>query len=188
MGLDPLLAPQLLALDLDPAAASLAAQLTGLGQDIRRSVPSLHTVSILLAEVPGEMAVELEGSADRILASLAMPVSDDAAPALLVLRAGRSGAFLLLADDLAIHAANARIPEIDQHLSLDPSVNAALVSAALIDRRWMSIATGVLLAQGFTPEEAAAHLQLLADSAGVPLPAAARSVAGKWAPPDAFDG
>jgi hypothetical protein len=143
--------------------------------DLRRAVPSLLSVQLVLPRWSGDLAVTV-GPAPahgrrRARASMTVPLSGTA-PTVLVARAARAGAFVLLADDLA--GQRSPVPGdrelvLDEHRQapwlLSPAaLDAALDAASAADR-----AVGVLIARGLTTEQARGALQREARQAGLPL-------------------
>jgi len=174
------LAEQLHALSDEPAVGtSLTAGLSALGQDVLEAVPSCLTVTLLLGRLGATVPVSLATTTAYLpaLASLAVPlaVQDERDTATLILRAGEAGAFLLLADDLSARLdADRPSLQLDRHLAVAAIDPGELVASSLADSSAVHWALGVLIAQGYPPEDARRELQRQASGAGVTLPGAAR--------------
>jgi hypothetical protein len=160
----------------------LAQGLARLGRDVAVAVPSSVAVTILLDRMECEVGVSALAEPATVLASLAVPLSAGAFTGLLILRAGVAGAYLVLADDLAGSPdADDRPAEIDAHLSW-PHGSSESLAAALADLRSIDRAIGVLVGQGFPPEEARHELERRADAAHATITAAGRDLVASLRP------
>jgi hypothetical protein len=172
----------------DPAqAAQLATRLARLSQDIAVWVPSWQSISIVLAAQPHDIDISVLApgidARAAVLASLAVQVSDRHEGALLIVRAGQPGAFLLLGDELTA-GFNASHPiTLDNHLSPPPTLQEQ--AAVLADLDAVNQAIGALLEQGFPPPDARRELQRRATAAASSVPAAAHRLLNSLpTPPD----
>ena len=163
-------------LSADPdQAAQLTDRLAHLSDDIAVWVPSWLSVSILLNAQTQDISVSVLApgiDADvAVLSSLALEISQPDGGTQLILRAGQTGAFLLLGDDFTARLGPTHPVTLDRHLTLPPTLQEQ--AAALDDLGAINQAIGVLLVEGFTPTEAHRELQHRADAAGGSLPATA---------------
>lgn len=152
-------AEQLLLLHGDPDRGhNFEAALSRLGRDVVLAVPSCLAVTITLARLEGEISVSTVAAPAAVLASLAVPLSAGSA-ALLILRAGEAGAFLLLADDLDGLLGPGQPPiDLDEHLAWPGAANAEPLGASLADLSAVDQAIGLLIDRGLPPD--AAHREL----------------------------
>jgi hypothetical protein len=176
------LAEQLHALSDDPAAGDrLTAGLSALGQDVLDAVPSCLTVTLLFERFGATVPVSLVTTTTDLpaFASLAVPlaVQDQRAAATLILRAGQTGAFLLLADDLRRRlGADRPSVQLDRHLTVASVDAREPLATSLAELSAVNQGLGVLIAQGLPPEEARWELRRRASAAGVTLAVAARTL------------
>jgi hypothetical protein len=170
-------AEQLRLLDENSAqGGDLAQELTRLGRDVAVAVPSSVAVTILLDRMDTEVSVSAITEPAPVLASLAMPLSAGAFTGLLILRASASGAYLLLADDLAgLLGPGDRPAEIDAHVSW-PTTSSESLAASLAELGSIDRAIGVLIGQGFPPEEAQHELERRAGAADATITTASRDL------------
>jgi hypothetical protein len=145
----------------------LAVGLSRLGRDVALAVPSFLAASIVLARLGGEISIStVAGAAEPavVLASLAVPLpgatSGDEPSDILVLRAGATGAFLLLADDLdGLLGRGHPTIDVDKHLGFPPAPTTESFAASLADLRVVDQAVGVLVDRGLHPDAAGRELQ-----------------------------
>jgi hypothetical protein len=146
---------------------------------LRREVPSLVSVQLVLPSWSGDIAVTLGPAPPRgrRRARASMAVRLCAAPrTVLVARAARAGAFVLLADDLAGQLAampGDRVLVVDAHRRAPPLLSPTALEAALDGASTADRAVGVLVDRGLTAEQARGALHRDAQRAGVALPVAA---------------
>ena len=175
---------QLRHLTADPDRAdTLAAALSALCVDVEVAVPSWMSVSIVLnspkdtdIDADVEVAIVAPSAQDRAgaLSSIAVPLSEVGSPDQLIVRAGEAGAFLLLADDLAIRLGDTDRIIVDRHL--DPPPSSAAAAAMVAGLGVVHQAIGVLLERGLPPPQARRELERRARASGVSLADAARSL------------
>jgi hypothetical protein len=160
----------------DAQGGGLAQRLTRLAGDVALAVPSSVAVTILLDRTDSEVSVSALAEPATVLASLAVPLDAGAFTGLLILRAGAAGAYLLLADDLTgLLGPGDRPAEIDAHLSWPGAGSAALV-ASLTELGSIDQAIGVLIGQGFPPEEARHELERRAAAADATVTTVSRDL------------
>lgn len=154
-------AEQLRLLHEDPDRGDeFAAGLHRLSLGVALAVPSTIVVSIFAGRLGGEVDIGASGAPAPVLASLAVPLSAGWPGDRLILRAGRPGAYLLLADDLNGRTGSAHPPaELDEHLFWPRSLSSESLAQSLADLDATEQAVGVLVDRGFEPEEARLELR-----------------------------
>jgi hypothetical protein len=117
------------------------------------------------------VAEQVAGSAATpaaVLASLAVPLRGAGIRSVLVLRASTAGAFVRMADDLDVLLGSGCPPSrLDQDLSLPAASTGAALAVALADLRLLDRALGVLIDQGWAPEDGEVELHRRAAEAGM---------------------
>jgi hypothetical protein len=166
---------------------SFAAELSQLGTDLTRLVPSLLAVSLTLPRLGYDVAVTAlapQAELSTVVASLALPLVAGESGDALLLQAGDVGAFLLFADDLAGLVGPGYPPiEVDQHLALLPAAPATSIDFVLAELRAVNQAIGTLLDRGFTPETAIADIDRRAVATGRTSGAVSRRILADLSPP-----
>jgi hypothetical protein len=123
-----------------------------------------------------EVSVAALAAPATVLASLAVPLAAGASTGVLILRASTAGAYLLLADDFGgLLGPDHRPAEVDAHLSW-PSFSGESLAAALAELASIDQAIGVLIAQGFPPEEARHELAQRAGAANATVATVSRAL------------
>jgi hypothetical protein len=156
---------------LDETDADITEALHQLVADVRLAVRSYLGLTVTSRDATYPLtltAMEVSAHPDDAVSSLMMPLYDDFDDAnsclVVILYAGRSGAFVDLAADLA-WLTGRRLTEfaLDQHLSgpAQPDSDGGVQAASLVDQ-----AIGVLLGRGYTPEQAALEIDARASAAG----------------------
>jgi len=157
---------------LEETDADITEALCQLVADLKLAVRSYLGLTILAgtATFPLTLTV-MEDFAHPVdvVSTLMMPLSDESADdagacLVVILYAGRRGAFVDLAADLC-WLTGRRLTDFafDQHLSLpaEPDSDGGVQAASLVNQ-----AIGVLLGRGYTPEQAALEIDARAAAAG----------------------
>ncbi|MCM3920341.1 hypothetical protein ND748_01385 [Frankia sp. AiPs1] len=162
----------------DLSGDGLAAELSALGRDVVLAVPSCFVVTITLASLGGAIDVRAADSVAApvaVLASLAVPLSAVVPAAVLVLRAGKPGAFVRLAEDLGTLLGPNHPPlAVDQHLIWPAAVSGESFWTSLAEQRVVDQAVGALVDRGLLPEAARDELQRRASDAHTDVATASR--------------
>jgi hypothetical protein len=156
---------------LDETDADITEALRALVADVKLAVRSYLGLTVTSGDATFPLALTaMEDSAlpVDVVSSLMMPLYDDFDDAssrlVVILYAGRPGAFVDLAADLS-WLTRRRLADfaLDQHLNLpaEPATASDVRAASLVNQ-----AIGVLLGHGFTPEQAAAEIDARAAAAG----------------------
>jgi len=167
---------------LDEPGAAIAATLGQLAVDVRMAVGSYLGLRVL-ADVPGTtVAFAALLTPAEVRSSILIPLArfgwGETKPTFsVILFAGRVGAFVDLAADLA-WLTGGRVSDfaLDQHLpsSGDVDRHGQIAEASVINQ-----ALGVLLSRGLTPEQALRELDHRASVGGVDRHSAAEQVLGE---------
>ncbi len=176
---------------LDLPGVDVAATLIRLAVDAQTAVASYLGLSVAITANRSEFdfTVLCDGAQpEDVQASLLIPLSTVAADAskssasvALILYAGRPGAFVDLAADLAFITERTLADfRLDEHLVLPATYSepTALTAMSTINQ-----ALGVLIGRGSTPEQAERDLSKRATTAGIGLAAAASLVLASVTPP-----
>lgn len=157
---------------LDETGPDITESLRQFVTDVRLAVRSYLGLTVISgsATFPLTLTV-MEDSAhpDDVVSSVMIPLSDDnadgaGAPLAVVLYAARSGAFVDLAADLCWLTGRPLSDfALDQHLSVPATTDSdgGVQAASLVNQ-----AIGVLLARGYTPEQAELEIDARATAAG----------------------
>jgi hypothetical protein len=157
---------------LDETDADITEALGQLVADIRLAVRSYLGLTLIAGDASFPLtltAMEDSAHPGDVASSLLMPLSgesaDDAGACLVViLYAGRPGAFVDLAADLCwLTGRQLTDFAFDQHLSLptEPNTAGGVHAASVVNQ-----AIGVLLGHGYTPEQAEVEIDARAAAAG----------------------
>lgn len=172
-----------------PAGGALIAQVDRLSREVIAAIPSCVAVSIAVTRLGIDVVLTLPLAeadpmprATEALSSLALSLPAAGVGCVLVLQASAPGAFVLLADDLALLGSGRQPPELDAHrapltASTGPSLAGSLAELSLLDR-----ALGVLIGQGWSPEAAEAELHRRSTVAGLRVAAVAERLLASPSP------
>jgi hypothetical protein len=167
---------QLLCADFEDTER-LAIGLTTLGASVVAAVPSCVSVSVTLGVVGSVVPVTIgirSAVAGPVLASLAVPRSLLDPADIVLFQASQSGAFLLLAADLAAALDPSQPLRIDEHLDTEIDATAGGLAVSMDNLSAVHRAVGVLIDRGLLPEDAYAELTRQARQDGTDLPSASR--------------
>ena len=157
---------------LDERDADIHEGLRRLAADVASAVRSYLGLTVVVDNGTSPVRfLAMEDSADAadVVSSLALPLWDESAGAartrvVVVLYAGRSGAFVDLAADLCWLTGRPLADfALDEHLDLlaEPDTDCGMQAASAVNQ-----AIGVLLGHGYTPEQADLEIDALAAAAG----------------------
>jgi hypothetical protein len=157
---------------LDETDADIAETLRALVADVQVAVPAYLGLTIIARNPPLPLAftvIENHVHQTEVASSLLIPLTDGhgddaSSPLVLILYAGAPGAFVDLAADLAwLTGRHLTEFALDQHLTLpaDRATVGGVRAASAVNQ-----AVGVLLGQGYTPEQAALEIDARAAAEG----------------------
>jgi hypothetical protein len=180
-----------------PADGALTAHLDRLSREVMAVVPSCVAVSIGVSRLGIDLEItmpiagaELMPRATEVHSSLALSLPAAGVGCVLVLQASAPGAFVLLAEELAVLLGSGhQPPELDAHLAPVAASTGSALAEALADLSLLERALGVLIDQGWPPEAGERELYRRASAAGLTVTGVAERMLAPSSPalPDGLD-
>ncbi|MCU1617049.1 MAG: hypothetical protein JWO98_4589 [Frankiales bacterium] len=180
-----------------PADGELTARWGRLSREVVAVVPSCVAVSIAVSRLGIDVVITAPTAAPepmprvlQVYSSLALSLPAAGSGCLLVLQASAPGAFVLLAEQLAVLLGSGhQPPELDAHLAPVATSTGSALAEALADLSLLDRALGLLIDHGWPPEAGERELHRRASASGLTVTGVAERMLTPSSPavPDGLD-